>query len=56
MVLKKFSYWIDNIQSVHSSFEFNTRETSAKLLGAIEEKGENEGDEIGFEEVFILDR
>ena len=56
LVLKRFPYWREDLESVHSSFEFITREKSAKLLEAIEEKGENEGDAIGFEEVSILER
>ena len=56
MVLKRFPYWREDLESVHSSFEFKTREKSAKLLETIEEKGENEGDVIGFEEVSILER
>ena len=54
--MKRFPYWREDLESVNSSFEFNTREKSAKLLEAIEEKGENEGNAIGFEEVSILER
>ena len=54
--MKRFPHWREDLESVHSSFEFKTREKSAKLLDAIEEKGENEGDAIGFEEVSILER
>ena len=39
LVLKRFPYWREDLESVHSSFEFITREKSAKLLEAIEEKG-----------------
>ena len=56
LVLKRFPYWREDLESVHSSFEFKTREKSAKLLEAFEEKGENEGDAIGFKKVSILER